>query len=296
MGYFVFQIFCNFAVFLLLLSLCVSGTSNETEPQCLIKLKVTRNTVFKAHAMTELKINCTVTHHGCQRIPVISWCKLYGQNCKALNHSDVIKTEWKNKTENEGMAFLIFQNVSIEDAGSYRCKEGDMSVSHTINVTFTVDDSNSVLDDGLLWLWPYVYIFSGIAALVIIIITITLFVFRCQDTKSKTEEMKSKNQYMETQSSDLLPPPLPYPRHDTRSPSHQRGSASDRGSEIPPGRGTSSAGRVKERSHHTVSTEGGENDNALIYASLNHQAVSKVHRKTARQEPETSEYAAIRLR
>ncbi|XP_056329556.1 B- and T-lymphocyte attenuator-like isoform X2 [Danio aesculapii] len=299
------MIFCNFAVSLLLLSLSVSGTTNGTEPQCVVKLKVPRHTVFKARIMTELKINCSVTHLGCQRNLKISWCKIYGDDCKALNHSDDIKYELKNTAEHERMAFLIFQNISIEDIGSYRCKEGDMSVSHTINVTVTKDNgedevinnpSNKIPEDGLQWLWPYVYICSGIAALVIIIITITLFVFGYQDTKSKTEEMTNKNQYMETQSSDLLPPPLPHPRHDTRSPSHQRGCASDRGSEIPAVRGTSSAGKVKERSHHTVSAERGEDDNALVYASLNHQAVSKVPRKTARQEPEPSEYAAIRFR
>lgn len=101
---------------------------------------------------------------------------------------------------------------------------------------------------------------------------------------------------METQSSDLLPPPLPHPRHDTRSPSHKTASASDRGSEIPPGRGSSSAGKVKERSHDTVSAGRGEEDNGLVYASLNHQAVPKVPKRTARQEPEPSEYAAIRFR
>ncbi|XP_073808515.1 B- and T-lymphocyte attenuator isoform X2 [Danio rerio] len=298
------MIFCNVAVSLLLLSLSVSGTSNGTEPHCDVKLKVPRQTIFKARIMTQLKINCTVTHNGCQWNPIISWCKIYGDHCKALNHSDLIKMECRNTAQHEGMAFLIFQNITMENSGSYRCTHGDTSVSHAINVTitgngedeFSHNQSNKIPDNGLKWLWPYVYICSGIAALVIIIITITLFVFNCQDTKSKTEELTNKNQYMETQSSDLLPPPLPHPRHDTRSLSQQRGSALDRGSEIPPGRGTSSAGRVKERSHHTVSAGRGEDDNALVYASLNHQAVPKVHRKTARQEPELSEYAAVRFR
>lgn len=96
-----------------------------------------RNTVFRACVMTELKINCTISQHGCHRSPRVSWCKIYGNHCKALNHSVYIQTEWKIMTEHEGMAFLIFLNISMEDAGLYRCKEGDNSVSHAINVTVT---------------------------------------------------------------------------------------------------------------------------------------------------------------
>jgi len=101
-------------------------------------IRVPRNTVFRARVMTKLKINCTVTQYGgCHRSPQVSWCKIYGSNCKALNHSNYIETEWKNVTEHEGMAFLTFLKLSLEDEGLYRCKEGDNSISHAINVTVT---------------------------------------------------------------------------------------------------------------------------------------------------------------
>ncbi|XP_077103048.1 uncharacterized protein LOC143753995 [Siphateles boraxobius] len=240
------DIICNLVASLLLLSLNVSGTTKRSEEQqCAQRIKVPRNTVFRALVMTELKINCTLTQHGCHRSPRVSWCKIYGNDCKAFNHSDYIKTEWKYMTEVEGMAFLIFLNISMEDAGLYRCKEGDSSVSHAINVTVTdnnlifladkqdefsltpsitsmaitthdiissmpkiIGDMNTSPNEDLQWLWPYVYICTGIAGLVFIVMVITLLnVVRCQGRKSTGKDMACKNQNIKTQKSDLLLPP-----------------------------------------------------------------------------------------
>ncbi|XP_052402174.1 B- and T-lymphocyte attenuator-like isoform X1 [Carassius gibelio] len=306
MGNCVFQIICYLAVSLLLLSLSVSGTKNGSEMNCHPVIRVSRNTVFLAPVMSVLKINCTVTLRGCQRKPRVSWCKLYGDECKPLNYSNYIRTEWKNITEQESMAFLVFLNISMEDAGFYRCKEGDMSIGHAINVTvtghciiFLIDNkvnkvsrnqsntSNLGPTDDLEWLWSFVYICSGIAGLVVTVITVTLLIIRCQGRKST----RFKNEYMETHISDL--PPLPNP--NTRSPSDQLISASYRGCETPTIRGSSSTGRVSDGRHKTVGTERGEEENALVYASLNHQAASRGPRRTAQYEPEPSEYAAIRF-
>ncbi|XP_016109303.1 B- and T-lymphocyte attenuator-like [Sinocyclocheilus grahami] len=305
MGNYVFQIICNLAVSLLLLSLSVSGTTNGSEMNCYSLVRVPRNTVFLAPVMSVLKINCTITLYGCHRNPRVSWCKLYGDVCTSLNYSNHLRTEWTNITEHEGMAFLLFLNISMEDTGFYRCKEGDMSIGHSINVTVTDNKEDKVSDnqsnksdlnsgptDDLQWLWPYVYICSGIAGLVVIVITVTLFIIRCQGTKSTRKEKTIKNQYMETQRSDL--PPLPH--HNTNSPSDQLTSALYRGCETPPVRGSSSAGRVSDGRHNTVGTERREEENALVYASLNHQAMPRGQRRTAQHEPEPSAYAAIRFR
>ncbi|XP_056313914.1 uncharacterized protein LOC130229239 [Danio aesculapii] len=198
---------CKFVTFLLLLLQGVSSNTDWSETQCVVKLKVPRHTVFKASVKTELKINCTVTHYGCQRILIISWCKIYGDGCKALNHSDVIKTEWKNTAEHEGMAFLIFQKISMEDAGLYRCKESDMSISHLINVTVMVPSVlNPVPDDNLQWLWPYLYICSVILGLVIIMTLLLVNIVQHTGRKS-TNKCGKTNQYLAKQRSDLLLPP-----------------------------------------------------------------------------------------
>uniref|UniRef100_A0A8C1P100 Ig-like domain-containing protein n=1 Tax=Cyprinus carpio TaxID=7962 RepID=A0A8C1P100_CYPCA len=287
------------AVSLLLLSLGISGMANGTEINCVPLIRVPRNTVFRAPVMTKLKINCTITLDGCHRNPRVSWCKLNGSECKALNYSHHIRTERKDIKKHEWMAFLIFLNISMEDTGLYRCKEGDTSVSHAINVTVTdknedevsrnqsntLGDWNSGQKDDLQWLWPYVYICSGIAGLVVIVIIVTLLIIRNQGKKSTRKNMATKNQSK--------------PHHNTHSPhppSDQLTSALNRGCETAPVRGASSAGRVSDGSHNAAGTERGEEENALVYASLNHQAMSRGPRRTARQEPESSEYAAIRFR
>ncbi|XP_051751881.1 uncharacterized protein LOC127513810 isoform X5 [Ctenopharyngodon idella] len=236
------MIICNLTISLLLLSLSVSGTTNGSEQHCNPVIKVPRNTVFKARVMTVLKINCTVNLTGCHRSPRVSWCKIIGNDCKALNHSDYIKTELKKTTEHEWMVFMIFLNISMEDAGLYRCKEGEMSVGHAINVTVTYNkedqvshnqsnttdnnknefsptpsntmstilgDMNTVPNDDQQWLWPYVYICTGIAELVFIVMTVSLlYVVRRQGRKSTKKDVSNKNQYIKTQSDLLLPPHL----------------------------------------------------------------------------------------
>ncbi|XP_067259635.1 B- and T-lymphocyte attenuator-like isoform X2 [Chanodichthys erythropterus] len=227
---------CNIAASLLLLSLSVSGTTNRSELQCNPVLKVPRNTVFKAHVMTVLKINCTVNLRGCHRSPRVLWCKIDGNDCKALNHSDYIKTEWNKTTEHEGKAFLIFLNISMEDAGLYRCKESETSVSHAINVTVTdnnkdefsstprstTDNNNNefsptpsstsdlytIQNDDQQWLRLYVYICSGIAGLVFIVLLTLIYVVGRQGRKWTRIDMADKNQHIKTQKSNQLPPHL----------------------------------------------------------------------------------------
>ncbi|XP_059410249.1 uncharacterized protein LOC132143758 [Carassius carassius] len=222
------------ATIVILMCVTASSTKNGSEMNCRSLIRVPRNTVFLAPVMSVLKINCSVTLHGCQRKPRVSWCKLFGEDCKALNDSNHIRTEWKNITEQEGMAFLVFLNISMEDAGFYRCKEGDMSIGHAINVTVTADnmneefslthnntipttvhDLNTPPNDGLQWFWYFVYICSGIVGLVFIVMIISfLYICRRQGRKSPRKYMANKNQYMETHKKGLLLPPYLYLNSD----------------------------------------------------------------------------------
>ncbi|XP_051558962.1 B- and T-lymphocyte attenuator-like isoform X5 [Myxocyprinus asiaticus] len=303
----VIEIICYLVAYLTLLLLSVSGNTNGSEINCIATIKVPRNTQFRAHVMTLLIINCTVIVHECQNSSIY-WCKIYGNDCKALNHSNNIKAEWKSITEHDGIAFLTFLNISTEDEGLYRCRLGETTVSHSINVTVTVGneevflnqsktgDLNTFPKDGLQWLWPYVYICSGIVGLVVIVMTLSLFIIRRQGTKSTRKNKTTKNQNIGTQRSDQSPP-----HHNTHSTSAHLSSALSCVYETPPVRTGSSSGRFSANmaeskgSHNNISTGGGE-ENALVYASLNHQAISRGPKRTARQEPEPSEYAAIRFR
>ncbi|XP_043088662.1 uncharacterized protein LOC122334823 isoform X2 [Puntigrus tetrazona] len=190
------------ATVLILMPVIVKSTTNGSGTACIPLVRVPRNTVFLAPVTSELKINCSITLHGCHRNPRVSWCKIYGHNCNPLNYSDNIRTEWKNLTEHEGMAFLVFSDISMEDTGLYRCKEGDMSISHAMNVTVTLADLNTQLNN-----WYFLYISSGILGLVFIVIIVSfLYAIRHQGRKSTRKHMANKNQCMETQKG--LPPAL----------------------------------------------------------------------------------------
>ncbi|XP_018944098.2 B- and T-lymphocyte attenuator-like isoform X1 [Cyprinus carpio] len=222
------------ATILILICVNVIGTTNGTEMNCVPLIRVPRNSVFRAPVMTKLKINCTITLDGCHRNPRVSWCKLNGSDCKALNYSHHIRTEWKDIKKHEWMAFLIFLNISMEDTGLYRCKEGDTSVSHAINVTVTDKYKDEVsrnqsnthqgmnitihditgADDDLKWLGPYVYICSGVGLVFIVMTVSFLYVIRHQGTKSTRKDKANKNQYMDTHKKDLLLPPHLYLNSD----------------------------------------------------------------------------------
>ncbi|XP_051994125.1 B- and T-lymphocyte attenuator-like [Xyrauchen texanus] len=299
----IIEIICYLVASLTLLLLSVSGNTNGSQMNCTSRIMVPRNTLFRAPVMTVLKINCSAKYE-CQN-PRILWCKIYGNHCKAINDSNYIKSEWRNINKHDGISFLTFMNISVEDEGLYRCKVDETAVSHTINVTVTVGNevshNQSKTDDlnkipGLQWLWPYVYICSGIVGLVVIVMTVSLLIFRCQGTKSARNNKTTKNQYIVTQRSDQAPPF--HPHHNTHSPSAQLTSACVY--ETPPVKTVLSSGRFSANKvaskgvHNNVSTEGEEN--VLVYASLNHQAMPRRPKRTAQQEPEPSEYAAIRFR
>lgn len=115
-----------------------------THPDCIPSIMVPRNTAWKVRVMTSLKINCTVdTESHCRKNVDVSWCRIDNKSeCRSLKHSDHITTEQRSITESKVMLFLIFQNISMQDAGLYRCEIKSLTptVSHAINVTVTGND------------------------------------------------------------------------------------------------------------------------------------------------------------
>ncbi|KAA0722217.1 hypothetical protein E1301_Tti019765 [Triplophysa tibetana] len=127
---------------------------------------------------------------------------------------------WKNITQQEGMLFLTFLNISMDDAGLYRCKNQN-SVSHHINVTVTARLTSA------------------------------------------------------------------YDTPTVRAGFHRDRTSDER----------LSANRTQSKGckNNVRSTEE-EEENPLVYASLNHQAISRGPRTIVQQETEPSEYAAIKFR
>ncbi|XP_041727711.2 uncharacterized protein LOC121558380 [Coregonus clupeaformis] len=100
-------------------------------PICDNEIRVSRNTVVQALIMENLMITCDVTF--CTDPPQVTWCKLDEHICNPVIQTTHIQTQWKSLTSNSGISVLTFSEVSMDDAGLYRCTMPSM-VSHSIAV------------------------------------------------------------------------------------------------------------------------------------------------------------------
>ncbi|KAL7845607.1 hypothetical protein AOLI_G00237990 [Acnodon oligacanthus] len=319
----VFHIISSLAI-LLWSSLIICGKTQEPVLDCIPSLRVPRNTVWKFPEKETLKINCTVmTESHCWKNLSASWCKIEDtDHCRPLSYSNHSGTGWRNITENERMFFLIFWNLSLQDAGLYRCKSDGpvFTASHTINVTVTASDthievvsnenrttnSSVSVPSDLQWLWPYVYICSGIVGLVLIVLVVALLVIRCQGPK---QSKKEKIADLQLNTSQMPPCTPPVHGNVTRGNTHSLptqlnppspciydnapirvSSQRDGPSRRHPANHTAKPGPSHDRFNMKVEEE----ENPLVYASLNHKALSRGQVRISHPE-ETSEYSAIRL-
>lgn len=112
-----------------------------SEPNCDVSIMVPRNTVWKVHAMDKLKINCTVDIKSrCLKNMTAKWCRIDDDNtCRPLKYSNYTTINWTQVTNSQRQMFLIFHNISMQDAGLYRCEIQSPAtvISHSINVTVT---------------------------------------------------------------------------------------------------------------------------------------------------------------
>ncbi|XP_017570593.1 uncharacterized protein LOC108437767 [Pygocentrus nattereri] len=317
----VFQIISSLAVLLWVSFIC--GKTQEPVLDCIPSLRVPRNTVWKSPEKETLKINCTVTTEShCWKNLSVSWCKIEDtDHCRPLNHSNHTGTGWRNITEKERKFFLIFWSLSLQDAGLYRCKSDGpvFTTSHGINVTVTASDTDVevvsnenkttngslIVPSDLQWL-PYAYICSGIVGLVLTVLVVALLVIRCQGPKQSKKEKVADHQ-----SSTSQRPPFTSTVHDsvTRGNTHSLPTQLNPPSpciyDNAPIRASSQRDGPSRRhlanhtakpghSHDCFNMEVEEEENPLVYASLNHKALSRGQVRISHPE-ETSEYSAIRL-
>ncbi|XP_066517702.1 uncharacterized protein [Hoplias malabaricus] len=316
---------------LLWLSLATNGNTQDIELDCIPSIKVSRNTVWKSPELKTLMINCTVivTPH-CWRNLSFSWCKISdGNNCRPLIYSNHTSTKWRNINEEERILFLIFWSLSVEDAGLYRCEilKPVYATGHAINVTVTASDEvfdfesnenktinsssarNTSNDLEMEWMWPYVYICSGIVGLVLVVLTVALLIIHCQGAKRSTKKKIAENQAQCTQSNASENPhfkawvPDASPCGNTNSLPLQIHPPSPGIYGNTPVRGSSQRDGPSRRHpanhrpqpgqrHERVPVN--EEENLLVYASLNHKATSQGPVRSCHPD-ETSEYAAIRV-
>uniref|UniRef100_A0A3B1KJP0 Uncharacterized LOC103042156 n=1 Tax=Astyanax mexicanus TaxID=7994 RepID=A0A3B1KJP0_ASTMX len=304
------SVFLSFSIIFTILqglTLITSGNSNETELNCIPTIKVPRNTVWTVSENATLKINCSIfTEPHCWQSLLASWCRINDENeCRLMNQSNHRATEWRNITENQRMFILIFWNLSKQDAGLYRClTHAPVSTSgHAISVNVT--DGTREESSDMAWLWPYVYISSGIIVLVLTVIVVALLLLRCRGSKERKQQI-AENQFSVAHTPSFSPrvrstlqpgnthslPPQLSPTSDLiyGNAPIRASSQKDRHS-----RGHPANHAAKPRRGHDHFTEELEDeDNPLVYASLNHKVMPRPPVRVTLPE-ETSEYAAIRV-
>uniref|UniRef100_A0A8B9KW50 Uncharacterized LOC103042156 n=1 Tax=Astyanax mexicanus TaxID=7994 RepID=A0A8B9KW50_ASTMX len=307
------SVFLSFSIIFTILqglTLITSGNCNETELNCIPSIRVPRNTVWTVSENTTLKINCTIDiKSNCWQNLVASWCRINDKNeCLPMNQPNHTATEWRNISGDQQMFILIFWNLSKQDAGLYRClTHAPVSTSgHTIRVNVT--DGTREESSDMAWLWPYVYISSGIIVLVLTVIVVALLLLRCRGSKERKQrkEQIAENQFSVAHTPSFSPrvrstlqpgnthslPPQLSPTSDLiyGNAPIRASSQKDRHS-----RGHPANHAAKPRRGHDHFTEELEDeDNPLVYASLNHKVMPRPPVRVTLPE-ETSEYAAIRV-
>ncbi|KAL2087548.1 hypothetical protein ACEWY4_016376 [Coilia grayii] len=236
--------------------------------------------------------------------------------------SDMLFLHFKYITVNDsGLYRCMCENTS----------EGCMS--HTVHVTVReqiVDNNQTVRSvnqttnasvpetpDTPGWYWPAIYISSGITFVVIVTVLSCLGLRCCQGSRQAETKKAAENQYASVQMSDVSPPfpglrhPLPNkPRpRSNPTPAGTPGECVYENGNDPRSRATSNASSLRDtvpprdavpsqlHSTNRVATPNrtaDEEASPLVYASLNHQAVSRPHARPIKVT-ESTEYAAIRL-
>ncbi|XP_064166756.1 uncharacterized protein LOC135240767 isoform X2 [Anguilla rostrata] len=178
---------------LLLMLFCLHAQGEENG--CSIGFRVKRHTVT-ASIMDPLTINCTVERCGMK--PNVTWCKLGNDShCISVTETAHLKTHWGESKDEEHFYFLKFVNISINDAGFYRCKIfGDISsVSHSINVTVIATPQNGHEQNGPPppdWIL-YIYILAGVVVLVVIVV-VTSCMLKSKGSKRPTAAIQTQGQ------------------------------------------------------------------------------------------------------
>ncbi|KAK5875048.1 hypothetical protein CesoFtcFv8_027578 [Champsocephalus esox] len=277
---------------------------------CLIETRVHQNTSYKAVVGEQLEIKCGVAF--CKKNPpTVNWFKHEQTVPVNVSSSSRIKTQWETINKSEGISFLVFPNIRLNDSGMYQCKSGDSS-SHYINVCVNVDDGrgrttvpqkneSSTHPEPKVDSWTYMYFAAGIVPFIIIVIIISVVSMRGCKGKSK-KETSSENQYMAI-------PMVEQPLHDGRFQPSPRGSPSPppcrrslrtktpplQPNELPLPRDNYPVYSVITRDRERQRNMAEEVGSSIVYAALNHQPPARAARPP-RPTEEQSEYAAIRVK
>ncbi|KAK1876717.1 B- and T-lymphocyte attenuator, partial [Dissostichus eleginoides] len=152
----------------------------NADEECFIETKVHVDTSYKAVVGEQLELKCEVAF--CEEAPpTVDWIKREQTDVPVnISSSSHIKTHWEFINKSEGISFLVFPKIRLNDSGEYQCQTGGSS-SHNINV-FVYGSTNSepTVDS-------WMYFAAGIVPFIIIAIIIPVVLMRGRKGESKNE-------------------------------------------------------------------------------------------------------------
>ncbi|KAJ8282671.1 hypothetical protein COCON_G00051900 [Conger conger] len=265
---------------LLLVIYCPGDLWGHNKMKCTPSVQIKRHTRYKAVEKESLKITCPV--YSCGQTFNLAWCRLDNVDfCRPVNITHSIKygLEKPKEVGELDYFFLFFANISLDDAGRYRCGISNFVskyVSHSITVNFTesLDNGNensysskSILTEeelqGYNWI-PYFSICTIILAVVIMVMMISfLCIYGCKRLQGSRNAHASCCQYNATK--DMH------------------------------GISTANQTTVDRNSSHAHDNELDRHESSMIYVTLNNQSRQEgsAHRSVALEDH--TEYATIRV-
>ncbi|KAI9525866.1 hypothetical protein NQZ68_002414 [Dissostichus eleginoides] len=167
----------------------------NADEECFIETKVDVNTSYKAVVGEQLELKCEVAF--CEEAPpTVDWIKREQTDVPVtVSSSSHIKTHWELINKSEGISFLVFSKIRLNDSGEYYCSTGG-SYSHYINVFVYVDDGrgrttvsqkNESSTNSEPTVDSWMYFAAGIVPFIIIAIIIPVVLMRGRKGESKNE-------------------------------------------------------------------------------------------------------------
>ncbi|XP_060091137.1 B- and T-lymphocyte attenuator [Heteronotia binoei] len=280
------------------------GAYGKNAENCTAVVNVIRHTAHCIKSGNSFSIECPVTY--CQKKPEMKWYKQNNHRELPLNDGQRYTFTWIN----DNVFALNFSSVNKNDSGLYYCESisgNQKDKGHFINITVQEYDANTTDDHGAskkdkAWI---IYLLSSLGALCLIAVSCLgplYFIWRHPVKNKKISsalqiEMNVFNRYSDVKyyndNSIVVPDERSVLHHGAATPGlkYKHGSTvcDDQVSFWKAFRTTSNL------EHHLSVTSihhfPGEDQNMIVYASLNHEERSQ--RSEPSVEIELTEYATI---
>uniref|UniRef100_A0A8D2B1U8 B and T lymphocyte associated n=1 Tax=Sciurus vulgaris TaxID=55149 RepID=A0A8D2B1U8_SCIVU len=257
---------------------------------CKEQLYVRRHSTYYASAGTSFKMECLVKY--CANRPNVTWCKFNGTKCLQLRDRLQPHTSWEER-KNISVFFLHFEPVLPSDNGSYSCHANFPSfLAQSHSITFYVTDAPSasgppskeeVVDKPRL-LYSLLPL-GGLPFLVVACFCLFCYLKRHQGKQKKPSDTEGRE-------INLVDVPQPVRSEQGKVSIRQNSQTLPSETEIY----DNDSCRIQEGSEVYSNACLEENEQGIVYASLNHSIIGVNPRQARPVQEAPTEYASVCVR